>query len=298
MDLNAVERKKRDMRHAVLRSGDRPWVEVTEGAGAASGYRRQVVVDASCGSVHTTLGWGALDAGAEVPMIAHSYEKTIYVVEGEVDLAMAGAVHRLGTDSYALVPLGVAHAMASRGGGRWLEVIAPQARVQPRDTFAMSGSASWDDARVPDWRNPLRGPVGHFDDSQLPPASNLQMEGYSGGDVTGIRLKMLVDRVFGSQHMNVFMVEFQPGGAGNSHDHPFEEVYVFVEGKAEALLDGERYELGVGDMVWTGVGGVHAFFPITDAPVRWIETQTPQPPAQDAFRFAAQWKYVEEHVER
>ena len=282
------------MRHAVIRAEDRPWHEVDDGPGAVRGYRRQTVIDEACESVHTTLGWASLDAGVETPPVAHSHEKSIYVMEGEVDIALSGAVHRLGPDSYALVPLGTPYAMSSRSGGRWLEVIAPQARAEPRDTFAIGSRVEWGDARVPDWRNPLRGAVGHFDEDQLPPPSKLQMEGYSGGDVTGIRLKMLVDRVFGAQHMNVFMVEFQPGGAGNSHDHPFEESYVIVSGKAHALLDGKEYELGVGDVVWTGVGGVHAFFPATGAPVRWIETQVPQPPAQHAFRFLAQWQHVEE----
>ncbi len=281
------------MRHAVLRANEKPWVKVAESTGG-SAYRRQVVIDEACGSVHMTLGWGALDPGAEVAPLAHSYEKSLYVVEGEVDLALGGAVHRLRVDDYALVPLGAVHALRSSPGARWLEVIAPQAREEPRDTFAVPGSVDWSAAAVPDFANPLRGPVGHFDESQLPPASQLQMEGYSGGDVVGIRLKMLIDRVFGAQHMNVFMVEFQPGGAGNSHDHPLEEAYVIVSGAADALLDGQRYTVNVGDVVWTGVGGVHAFFPSGGAPVRWIEIQAPQPPAQHAFRFAQQWKHLEE----
>ncbi|HLI14749.1 MAG TPA: cupin domain-containing protein [Acidimicrobiales bacterium] len=286
------------MRHEVLRSGDRPWKEHADGPDGAAGYRRQVLIDEACGSVHLTLGWAALDPGAEVRTHVHSFEKTIYVVEGSLDLALGGAVHRLGVDDYALVPLGSLHALRSVAGARWLEVIAPQARLEPRDTFALGEPPDWSRAAVPDFASPVRGLVGHFSEDQLPPPSKLQMEGYSGGDVTGIRLKMLVDRVFGAQHMNVFMVEFQPGGAGNSHDHPLEEAYVILSGRADALLDGQRYEVGVGDVVWTGVGGVHAFFPAGGAPVRWIEVQAPQPPAQHAFRFLQQWRHVEEHLER
>jgi mannose-6-phosphate isomerase-like protein (cupin superfamily) len=160
--------------------------------------------------------------------------------------------------------------------------------------FTVPAEIDWASATRPDFASPLRGLVGHFHETQLPPASQLQMEGYSGGDVVGIRLKMLIDRVFGAQHMNVFMVEFQPGGAGNSHDHPLEEDYVITAGAADALLDGKQYRVETGDVVWTGVGGVHAFFPADGEPVRWIEIQAPQPPAQHAFRFAKQWQHVED----
>lgn len=245
-----------------------------------------------------TLGWAALDPGGEMPRQAHSFEKSMYVAEGELDLAWPGAVYRLRGDDYAVVPVGQAHALRSGPGARWLEVVAPQARADPRDTFVIGGPVDWGRAVVPDFASPLAGPVGHFSADQLPPPSMLQMEGYSGDGVTGIRLKMLIDSVFGAQHMNLFVVEFPPGGAGNSHDHPFEEAYVIVSGRAEALLDGQHYGVGPGDVVWTGVGGVHAFFPVGDAPVRWLEVQSPRPPSQHAFRFARQWEHVEEVLGR
>lgn len=285
------------MRHMVIRPDDRPWTEVTNGPGGGGGLCRQVLIDQACGSVHMTLGWGSLVPGGEVSPQAHSFEKTIFVVAGDLQVACGGLVYQLGPDDYTLIPLGRPYALASNSGARWLEVLAPQAREHPRDTFAVGEMPDWGRSVVPDWRSPLRGEVGHFTEEQLPPPSQLQMEGYSGGDVTGIRLKMLVDKVFGAQHMNVFMVEFQPGGAGNLHDHPFEEAYVFISGAAEAVLDGQRYQLNVGDVVWTGVGGVHGFFPTGDQPVRWIEVQAPQPPAQHAFRFVEQWAHVEAHGE-
>ncbi|MDA8355799.1 MAG: cupin domain-containing protein [Actinomycetota bacterium] len=281
------------MRHAVIRPGDREAVEDPGRPDGAAGYRRTVMIDERCGSVHMTLGVSTLEPGTVVAPHAHSFEQSLYVLEGDVRLAVDGRVHHLEADDYTLVPLGATCALSSSGGGRWLEVVAPQARTSPRDTFAVPGTVDWDAARRPDWQSPLRGLVGHFTEDQLPPPSSLQMEGYSGSDVTGIRLKMLVDKVFGAQHMNVFMVEFQEGGAGNTHDHPFEEAYVIVGGAAEAVLDGERYRLEVGDVVWTGVGGVHAFFPAEGTSVRWIEVQAPQPPAQGAFRFARQWEHVE-----
>ncbi len=39
---------------------------------------------------------------------------------------------------------------------------------------------------------------------------------------------------------------------------------------------------------WTGVGCVHSFANVGTAPVRWLETFAPQPPAENAFRFMAE----------
>jgi quercetin dioxygenase-like cupin family protein len=140
--------------------------------------------------------------------------------------------------------------------------------------------------------------VANYDKAsfQVPPAyekySQLQMEGYRGSSIFGISLKMLVDHMLGAQHLTLFMVEFQPGGEGNIHDHPFEESYVLLTGEAEAILDGKTYHVKAGDYVWTGVGGTHGFFNKGTVPVRWIETQTPQPPNQQGFRFPADWAYL------
>ena len=71
-----------------------------------------------------------------------------------------------------------------------------------------------------------------------------------------------------------------------AHDHPFEETYYFLEGRAEATFDGERYELGPGDVAWAGVGCVHGFRNLGGGPLRWLETQSPQPPGRHSYRFA------------
>ena len=98
--------------------------------------------------------------------------------------------------------------------------------------------------------------------------------------------------MLGAQHLTLFMVEFQPGGAGNIHGSPFRRVVFLAEGEAEAILDGKTYHVKAGDYVWTGVGGTHGFFNRGTIPVRWIETQTPQPPNQQGFRFPADWAYL------
>src|SRR5258708_27669473 len=105
----------------------------------------------------------------------------------------------------------------------------------------------------------------------MPPPSQLQSDGYRGGNIFGISLKMLVDRMLGAQHLTLFMVEFQPGGEGNIPDHPFQESDFLLSREAEALLGGKSYHVEARDLVWARVAGTNRFFYRGTVPVRWLE---------------------------
>lgn len=55
-----------------------------------------------------------------------------------------------------------------------------------------------------------------------------------------------------------------------------EESYIILDGEVEAVADGKRYTLREGDVFWTGVGCVHAFYNTSNRTVRWLETQSPR----------------------
>jgi len=113
---------------------------------------------------------------------------------------------------------------------------------------------------------------------------------------SGISLKMLVDQRLDAQTHTMFMVEYQAGGVAHPHDHPLEEAYYILEGEVEAVGDDKRYTLRAGDIFWTGVGCVHAFYNRTNGKVRWLETQSPQPPARHSYRFSRDWQYLTEKL--
>jgi mannose-6-phosphate isomerase-like protein (cupin superfamily) len=96
----------------------------------------------------------------------------------------------------------------------------------------------------------------------------------------------------------MFMVQYDPDGRAGQHDHPFDETYLILEGATDAEFDGERYRLEVGDIAWAGVGCVHGFTNAGPGPVRWLETQSPQPPGRHAYRFARDWEYLSEVLAR
>jgi len=286
--------------HAVVRFEEKN-LSVPEGyARHVRGYSRVLLIDhrTAGAAVHMAHQIVQLEPGGYLEQNVLAYEKSLYVLEGELDLMIDGRAYHLVHDDYALVLVGSAHAFRSSNGNgaRWMEMIAPQplAKSVGHDTFFV-GSYDWprtverfdsSDARTRF--------VGHFADGQLPPAGNLQMDGYSGSGAHGIRQKMMVDRNFGSAHMTMFVVEFAPGGGGSHHTHPFEESYFFRSGRGDCVFEGRDYVVEADTLCWTSVGAKHAIYARGHAPVRFIETQTPQPPARQAFRFDNEWRAMRE----
>jgi quercetin dioxygenase-like cupin family protein len=108
-----------------------------------------------------------------------------------------------------------------------------------------------------------------------------RLAGFTAANVANASLKMLVDPNFGAAHLNFFVVQYADGGLIKEHDHAFEEAYFFLQGEIEVLADGEARILRAGDYR-TGIGCPHAFTNRSGKPVRWVETQVPQPPVREA----------------
>jgi quercetin dioxygenase-like cupin family protein len=274
----------------------------------SSGLSRQRIVGPEQGAIHTDIAVGALRPRGWLAPHLHSYEEALYVLEGDLLLQHGDTVHRLAAGDYALMPVGLRHALANASASevRWLSLNSPQKHDPAsgrQDTFwepaqDVAGMAAA--ARRPPFGDPTLRWVGHY--LGTPP----QLEALAVRDpargrapagmdtavlaYSGISVKMLVDRTFGADLVTMFTVDYEPGGAAQAHDHPFEEAYIFLEGEIEGELDGEHVRLRAGDVVFAGVGSVHGFYNTGQGRVRWIETQAPQPPARHAYRWLASWE--------
>ena len=262
----------------------------------SSGFRRATYVDRAMGSVHMGTGICSLDMNGVIQSHLHSFEESFYILEGSVIVQIGEHAHLLGPGHFGLISTGVPHSW--RNGGeqpaRWLEMQAPQPRPIDAqaggDTFFVAGDEPAQaippaSEIIPEGDSPM---IGYFDESQLPrPGGPSQMEGFN--PTTGVAIKMFVDRSFGAIHQSLFLIQYQPGAKIDLHDHTFEESYFIVSGQVHATADGETYDLGAGDVIWTGVGCIHSFANMGTEPVRWIETQAPLPPAKEVFRFERDW---------
>ncbi len=281
-------------------------------AGSSNGFARCSLVDRAAGSVHMSVGMCSLDAGGAVGEHLHSFEESFLVLEGSPVLVLAGHAVRLLPGACGVVPVGVPHAWLERDGGtaRWIDMCAPQPRDEgaaAADTFFVgpaldAGEPAQLDVRDPRTRNLFRLDAGQMEPDRLRVGAAVDEPTVSASMATallvysGIAVKMLVDQRLDAQLHTMFMVEYEPGGVAHPHDHPLEEAYVILEGEVEAEADGERYLLRAGDAFWTGVGCVHAFYNRSDARVRWLETQAPQPPARHSYRFNRDWEYLQNRV--
>ncbi len=294
-------------RHVVRRAGEADLV-VPEGWKAHSqGFSRWSVVDEAAGAVHTGFGICALEPGGHLAAHVHSFEESFHVLEGEVVLETGERASLLRAGDYGLLPVGVPHAWRSAGGdaaslraARWADMLAPQPRARfGGDTFLVPPLEAGPPLPV-DVRDPRTRSLGHIEPASMDvDRQSQEMLAVSASMRTallvysGITVKMMVDTDLGALLSTMFMVQYEPRGVAGTHDHPLEETYLILDGEVDATFDGERYRLAAGDVAWAGVGCVHGFSNARDdMPVRWLETQAPQPPARHSYRFTRDWDYL------
>jgi quercetin dioxygenase-like cupin family protein len=277
----------------------------------SSGLARQPLVGPREGAVHTDLAAVAIQPGGWLAPHVHSFEEALYVLEGALLLQLGTEVHRLADGDFALMPTGVRHALAnaSEAPVRLLSLSSPQ-RLGPdagrKDTFfepAQDVAALDAVARRPAFGDPTLRLVGHYEGTG-PQLETLRIKDAARGRASagrdtalvvysGISVKMLVDHAFGADHVTMFTVDYEIGGAAQAHDHPFEEAYVFLAGEIEGEIDGQRYTFRPGDVAFAPTGSVHGFYNTGTERVRWIETQAPQPPPRHSYRWVADWERFE-----
>jgi quercetin dioxygenase-like cupin family protein len=270
--------------------------------GRSSGYVSAGVVTEESGGVQMGFRVSRLDAGGHIDTHVHSFEESVYVIDGEVILDTPEGSFELATGDYGLLPVGSPHAFRNRSD-RTVEFAEMQAPL-PRQRFAHDThfpAPIAPGAVVPiDVRDPRTRSFGHIDPESMDPRLQTQDRLAVSASMrtallvySGISVKMMVDSDLGADLSTMFMVQYEQGGFAGAHDHPLEEAYLILDGRVEATFDDTIYELGPGDVAWAGVGCVHAFRNIGEGHVRWLETQAPQPPPRHSYRFARDWSYLE-----
>jgi quercetin dioxygenase-like cupin family protein len=253
------------------------------------------------GAVHTGFRICHLEAGGSVGASVASYEQSVYVLEGEAVLQTTEGAALLRTGDYAMVPVGVPHAWRNESGttAKWAHMIAPQPRARlGEDLHVVPPLAATEPVPV-NPRDPRTRRYGHINDENMDvDKQNQEYLAVSASMRTallvysGIAVKMMVDSELGADHTTMFMVKYDPDGMAGPHDHPYEETYLFLEGRAEGTFDGVSYELGPGDVAFAGVGCVHSFRNLGGGRLQWLETQAPQPPKRNSYRYRRDWEYL------
>jgi quercetin dioxygenase-like cupin family protein len=276
----------------------------------SQGFHRASLIDRSVGAVHTGLGSCQLDPGGHINTHVQSFEEYFYVTEGEPTLVLDGRAYPLIPGSCGIVPVGTPHAWIGpkNAAATWIDLLTPIPRVsgEPDDIFFLGPpepvAVEPLDIRDPRSRHLFRITDDDITLDKLKVGARTNAPTVSASMATallaysGIAVKMLVDQRLSSALATMFMVEYQPGGVAHPHDHPLEEAYVMLQGEVEAVADTATYILKAGDVFWTGVGCIHAFYNRTNGTVRWLETASPQPPQRHSYRFNRDWDYLKEKL--
>jgi quercetin dioxygenase-like cupin family protein len=258
-------------------------------------------------AVHTGFAICALEAGGWVGRHLHSYEESVFILEGEAELTTTEGRFQLRAGDYGVILVGIEHSWRARGrGARWAQMMAPQPRARfgsdtyfPNNSLPPVGRDGEGVAITIDVRDPRTRSFGHIDPSNMDAARQTQDQLAVSASMrtallvySGIAVKMMIDHDLGAELSTMFMVQYEPNGIAGQHDHPFEETYMILEGSVDATFDGERYRMEAGDIAFAGVGCVHGFSNPASVPVRWLETQAPQPPGRHSYRFVRDWDYL------
>lgn len=296
------------MHHFIQASDIRPASAFPE---EAAGYRRFSLSDRGCGAVHSGWGLSELDANGHVNEHVQSFEKSFYVLEGNPVLVLDRRAFRLEPGACGLIPVGMRQAWLGpeTGTAKWIDMNTPVPRGvnYADDTYFIGPPPDVPieelDIRDPTSRHLFRMADDDIKVDALRTGLRKDAPKVSASMATallvysGISLKMLVDQRLDAALHTMFMVEYEPNGNAHPHDHPLEEAYYIVDGEVEAWADDEKYLMKAGDFLWAGVGCTHAFYNKSGTTVRWLETQSPQPPARHSYRFARDWEHFAEKLQ-
>jgi quercetin dioxygenase-like cupin family protein len=289
-------------KHIVKLSGELVYETPVEFNDRSSGYTAAAVVDEPGGGVQMGFRLSRLEANGRVDSHLHSFEESIYVIEGEVVVDVPQGSFELIAGDYALLPVGVTHAF--RNNADRPASIAEMKAPLPRERFGYDtrfpGAIDASEPVRIDVRDPRTRSFGHIDAESMDPGLQTQDRLALSASMrtallvySGISVKMMIDSDLGADLTTMFMVQYEMGGFAGAHDHPLEEAYLILEGEVEATFDGASYHLSPGDVAWAGVGCVHEFRNVGAGKVRWLETQAPQPPPRHSYRFARDWLYLD-----
>jgi quercetin dioxygenase-like cupin family protein len=289
--------------HLVRKADQEDFIIPSAFAGISKGFRRWSIVNRQSGSVHQEFNICELNPGGSIDTHIHSFEESIYVLEGQLICETGDGKFALKEGDYGVIHVAAPHAYGNSSSKRtrWVEMLAPQPRVgKPGDTYPVT-PLGHPGAPIPiDARDPRTRFFGNITPEHMNKTKQTQdLLALSASMRTallvysGITVKMMVDSDLGAFLATMFMVQYDPGGIAGTHDHPFEETYLILEGEVDAWFGDATYHLKPGDVAWSGVGCVHGFRYPDDKLVRWLETSAPQPPARYAYRFARDWDYLE-----
>ena len=234
------------------------------------GFRRFSLVDRTHGSVHSGWGLCELDAGGRIDSALQSFEESFFMLEGHPVLILDGRGYKLEPGACGVIPVGMRHAWLGpdKGTAKWTDMCAPCPNGEnfADDTYFI-GPPDQVEIRALDIRDPSSRHLFRMADDDIDPDK--------------LKIGARVDAPKVSASMATALLVY----SGIS-------LKMLVDERLDAALHSSfmvEYQPG---------GCTHAFYNRSDTEkVRWLETQSPQPPQRNSYRFRRDWDYVADNLE-
>ncbi len=104
------------MTHIVKKKTELVYQAPSEFEGRSTGYTADFVVDETHGSVQMGFRMARLDAGGKTDAHVHSFEESVYVIDGVLTVDTPEGSYELGNGDYGLFPVGMTHAFRNTTG--------------------------------------------------------------------------------------------------------------------------------------------------------------------------------------
>ena len=71
-------------------------------------------------------------------------------------------------------------------------------------------------------------------------------------------------------NVSLFIVHFSPGNGPKKHRHPYEEIFLLLDGEIEATIDGQPQTIGKDQIAVVPAGTWHEFKVCSEGPVAMV----------------------------
>jgi quercetin dioxygenase-like cupin family protein len=208
------------------------------------GVELQTFVSSKCGATRFSTGIARFQPSATLPYHIHSFSEAVTVIDGSARVFIEGRTYHLGPRDCVHVPSGIAHQVQNEDKAKPLLVhtafgTASPVRTLTDRTFAI------DDR-------------GNGDPSEKDPETIIRCQNvYELSQ--GAFFCDLFARRFGAVGICGGYGRFLPGSSLPCHTHDFDESITIVQGLADCLVQGKKYQLSDCDTAFVPKGKPHRF---------------------------------------
>lgn len=221
-----------------------------------AGIENRIFVSHSCLASGFSTGTYSIPASNGLAFHSRDVSEALTVLAGEAYLTVEDRQYKLQPFDSAHIPANIPHSLRNASGNASLLVHWAIATEQP--SFRLCDSSDNQTQRLENSSPENPEHISRFDSCEIYELS------------PGAHFRDLFSGRIGSVGICGGYGRFQPGASLPCHFHEYDESITIVEGDAECLVQGKRYQLSNYDTAFVPVGKPHRFINQSNKPMAMI----------------------------